>query len=141
MRERELGEILVAAGVLSDEQLALALDYLDRTAGVAIGEALEALGIADEVSVVKILCRHFRLPFVDLSRADIDAQVIALVPEAVARENGIIPVKLRGEVLILATIHPWAAASASELGIRVDHRLAFALTDSSGLRDALRRHY
>ena len=141
MHDKELGKILIDLGVIDDKQLVLAAEYQQRNPGVKLGQALDALHFVDEVQVAKVLCRHFKLPYVDLSTATLERDVVALAPASVVRDFGIIPVRLHGDVLLMATDDPFVTSSVAAISAIVGRRVAFALTASTGLDRLRGEHY
>jgi type IV pilus assembly protein PilB len=131
MSDAELGELLVRLGVIDDQQLDQALAYQRRIPGTALGQALEALGHITEAQVAKLLCRHFQLPYVDLSIVTAPPDVVALVSPSVARDFGIIPVKVNGDLLIVATDNPRLGSSTAEISAAVGREVRVALAASS----------
>ena len=88
-----IGEILAAAGVISEEQLQDALKYQAET-GFKIGEALVKLGHARNDDVCRALARQAGMPFVDVRKGKIGPEVIATIPKEVAEEHNVLPVKI-----------------------------------------------
>src|SRR3974390_932128 len=86
-----LGEVLVARGVVTEEQVATALNK-QGSSGKRLGEVLVEMGALDERNLVTALADYFGIPVTDLRRDTPDPAALALVPEGLARENLAIPV-------------------------------------------------
>ncbi|MBI1380816.1 MAG: type II/IV secretion system protein [Planctomycetaceae bacterium] len=139
MSER-LGEMLVAAGVLGDEQLRAALAH-QRGKGQRLGEALIELGLVDEITVTRALAKQAGLPFLDLSKGRIPAALLARVPAELAREQGILPALERGGALILAIDDPLKRYALDALGFQIGAELKAALSPPSQVAKLLAEHY
>ncbi len=100
-----LGEVLVAKGLVSESQVASALE-LQRTSSKRLGEVLVEMGALDERSLVEALADFFGMPVTDLRRDAPDPAALALIPEALAREHLVIPVFLDAEGLHVAVSQP-----------------------------------
>jgi type IV pilus assembly protein PilB len=100
-----LGEVLVARGVVTQEQVETALIRQAGT-GKRLGEVLVEFGALDERALVGELADYFGIPVTDLRRDTPDAAALALVPEALARENLAIPVYVDDEGLHVAVAQP-----------------------------------
>ena len=100
-----LGEVLVARGVVTQEQVDTALARQNGT-GQRLGEVLVELGALDERGLVASLADYFGMPVTDLRRDTPDPAALALVPEALARENLAIPVYVDDEGLHIAVAQP-----------------------------------
>ncbi len=140
-----LGDLLVAQGVVDAQQLGKAL-ALQKTRKVPLGEALVSLGLASEDQVWRVLARQHKLPFVDLAQdvargGRVRADVIALVPAAVAEEQRVVPVALKDGRLVLALDDPLRTFGLDTLSFVLNREVAAALTTPAGLRAALRRYY
>jgi hypothetical protein len=117
-----LGERLVSAGIVTAEQVALALRAQER-AGGRLGELLLHAGAASEHDVAAALADQAGLPFVDAASFQPDAHAVALIPEPLARRLRVVPlVAGRGtvdvaaaEVLTPDELHELAAAARREV--------------------------
>lgn len=91
-RERtRLGELLVAAGVVTEAQLERALQE-QSVLGGRLGQALVALGLLDEETLTGALAGQLRLPVVDLGALDVAAMAPSRLPVGVAERYGLVPV-------------------------------------------------
>lgn len=96
-----LGDLLVARGIATDEQVADALEEQERT-GSRLGDILVASGIIAEPELVAILAEQFSLPLVDLGEYDPDPEALALIPEPLARHLRVVPIAVDDSTLYLA---------------------------------------
>ena len=79
-----LGDALIQQGLLSDEQLKLALGEQKRS-GRKLGRIFIESGYVTEESISKALARQLQAPFVDLKSFKPKPELIKLLPEAQAR--------------------------------------------------------
>lgn len=79
-----LGDLLVRQGILSDEQLQIALAEQKRS-GQKLGRIVIELGFANEDAVSRALAKQQNIPFVDLKRVLPDPNLVRLLPEALVR--------------------------------------------------------
>src|SRR5207249_2869552 len=86
----KLGEILLREGLITQDQLKKALLEQKNTGmrlgytGMRLGYTLVKLGFVEETEISKMLARQYRMPAVDLSRFEVDAKIIKLLPPDVA---------------------------------------------------------
>jgi len=92
MKNVQLGELLVKSDVITQEQLDQALDAQKQTRK-RLGETLVELGFATELQIAKALEMQYRIPFLDLSEINIDAEAASLISEALARKHALIPIR------------------------------------------------
>ncbi len=79
-----LGDLLIQQGLLTGEQLKLALDEQKRS-GRKLGRIVVDSAYVTEDGIAKALARQLQADFVDLKSFDPDAKLIKLLPESNAR--------------------------------------------------------
>ncbi|UCV19876.1 GspE/PulE family protein [Ferribacterium limneticum] len=79
-----LGDLLIQQGLLTDEQLKIALDEQKRT-GRKLGRVFVESGYVTEEGISQALARQLRIPFIDLKSFTPKPDLIKLLPEAPAR--------------------------------------------------------
>ncbi len=104
-RGPRLGEMLLARGIISEEQLEEALREQQASAE-RLGTILVGRGYVGEVELVRILAEHFGLEFVDLEDRPIDPSAVQLVKESFARYHQLLPFASEGDQLLVAMVNP-----------------------------------
>ncbi|MBI2094576.1 MAG: Flp pilus assembly complex ATPase component TadA [Candidatus Omnitrophica bacterium] len=106
----KLGEILLKEGLVTEEDLAKAVEAQKKTPGGFIGEVLVKSGIVSEEDIVKALSRQLDVPCAvkdpDLLRLAPDEAIAKLIPEAFARKHRLLPLARRGNTLTVAFADP-----------------------------------
>ena len=107
---QRIGELLISAGVLTEEQLAEALTK-PRTEGERIGDVLVRLQFVTETQLTQTLSQQLSVPWVSLYHVEFSRQLLNLVPEELAEMHCLVPVFVRktkkeGEVLFVAMADP-----------------------------------
>jgi len=102
---QQLGEILIAEGVLTEQQLMGAIDE-QRERGQTLGRTLVELGMTSESQLVRALAQQVGMEFVDLSTYPVDQSAVALVPAVLCRRHNALPVSRDGDILKLAMANP-----------------------------------
>jgi type II secretory ATPase GspE/PulE/Tfp pilus assembly ATPase PilB-like protein len=102
-RRLRLGERLVEAGIISPDQLRIALTEQEHAAE-ALGRILIRLGFVTETVMREQIGEALGQESIDLAHAVPDGDALALLPKAQARRYGVVPISYRaGErVLTLA---------------------------------------
>ena len=136
----DLGSALVDAGVLSDAQLRQAQGH-QRGKDLTIVQAVLELGLAAPEGVYRVVAKASGLPFVDLGKGRIQPDVLELVPAEVAIDQGIVPLMVKGDKLIVAIDDPLKKIVAEQLEFLLGRSIACALATPGALRDALTREY
>ncbi|MDP4014754.1 MAG: ATPase, T2SS/T4P/T4SS family [Candidatus Nanopelagicales bacterium] len=101
----ELGEILLAAGLIEREQLKCALEK-QRASGGTLGQILVDAGDLSEGQLVALLAAEGGLPFMDLADVTVDGSAMGRVPGVVCRKHHVIPVAIEDGALVLAMADP-----------------------------------
>jgi type IV pilus assembly protein PilB len=139
-QEKRLGELLVEKGLLSTEQLASALIEQKRLRR-PLGQILLENGAVEEKALAAVLSLHFHVPLVDFSRARIQKEALALIPEGYARQHLILPVQLTGDTLEVATVDPGDLALFAELKVLTRKRIRPLLGVRSEVEQAITQNY
>ena len=100
-----LGELLVTAGFLSEEELATCLE-ISRSTGQRLGEVVVNKRYITQDELLRVLENQHRVPYVDLERADVPEDISKYFPADLARRNVVAPVKVQGNVLFVAIDDP-----------------------------------
>jgi len=102
---KQLGEVLLEEGLVTEAQLLAALDE-QVTSGGSLGRTLVELGMLTENQLVQALAAQVGMQFVDLDEAPVDRAAVAMVPGALCRRYTVLPIAIENGVLILATADP-----------------------------------
>ncbi|GEA82275.1 GspE/PulE family protein [Cellulomonas uda] len=102
---KQLGEILLEEGLVTEAQLLSALDE-QMTAGSSLGRTLVELGVLTEGQLVQALAAQAGMPFVDLDEYPVDRAAVAIVPAALCRRYTVLPIRIDQGVLVVATADP-----------------------------------
>ncbi|RKY26553.1 MAG: type II/IV secretion system protein, partial [Planctomycetota bacterium] len=89
-KRKRLGEILTEWAVVSPAGVDEALEYAEAE-GVRLGEAMKALGLADEEDVTKALAVQYDMEYVDIERNIVNATEISLLPEDRIKRHLVLP--------------------------------------------------
>ncbi len=100
-KPKKMGELLVEAGVLTQEQLEIALAEQRRTNG-KLGSILIDLGIATEEAISRTLASQSGVEHYDLESQHFDPEAVARVPHDLARRRHCVPIRLDKGTLVVA---------------------------------------
>jgi MSHA biogenesis protein MshE len=100
-----IGDMLVAAAVITPAQLQAALDE-QRRSGRKLGQVLIEDGISDEPAIARALAQQLKVPYVDLTLDQVDAKIARLLPEAQARRLRVLPIDQVDGVLRVGMADP-----------------------------------
>ena len=104
--KKKLGEILLDLGVISEEELRIALKEQSRT-GEKLGEVITRLGFATEDEIHMAIAQQAGTRFVDLHDIIISPEALSLVPEHVAKEFKLVPIKVDDNTITIVISNPF----------------------------------
>ncbi|MDR0337427.1 MAG: hypothetical protein LBI18_10085 [Planctomycetaceae bacterium] len=97
--------ILQRKGILSTSQIAEAQEMAKST-DIRVRDAIVRLGYASSEEVTKAVAEACGREYLDLTNVVIPPAIVELVPESVARENGILPYQFSGDTLRIIMSDP-----------------------------------
>ena len=137
---KKLGECLIQAGLITQEDLQAALAEQQRT-GERIGAVLVRLNLATEKQVIKALAHQLGLPYVSLRDDPPERSAIVLIPKDIALERVCVGVRQHENLLTVATAGPLSAPLAEDLEILTGHRIEQVVATGSDIIDAIMSGY
>ena len=139
-KRKMLGEMLIAEGLLTPQQLDHALAEQRRHGG-RIGALLKGLGYVTEEGIIKTLGRQTGIPHQILSTIIIDADVIKLVPELLARRHQAIPLYKKDGRLILAMVDPLNVVAVDDVARVTGLEIQPVVSTEQDVMRAIERQY
>jgi type IV pilus assembly protein PilB len=137
---RRLGDLLVAEGLISEEQLARALAEQKGTSE-KLGSVLLKLNLIHEEQLIGFLSRQYGLPSITLSQLDIDPEVLKLVPDTIAKKYEVLPIKRQGSTLTLAMADPTNVFALDDIAFMTNLQVTPVVASQGAIRKAIERSY
>ena len=131
---------LLQAGVISKEQILDAQAKAKQT-GKTIAQVIVQLGYAKDEEVMKALAKAHRMDYVDLTQVEIPERVIELMPEAVARENNVIPLDETDRGIKVLMSDPEDVDTVEKLRFILNRDITVALATRSAIALGINRKY
>ena len=132
-QRRRLGEILVEWGIVTPANVQEALEH-SRREGVRIGEALIALGAAEEEEVAKALANQYGMEFIDLDRNMVVPAELSSVPEDLIRKHLVLPIGREGNRLKIIINDPLDLETLDMLRFRLNCELEPCLASRTKIK-------
>jgi len=130
---KRLGERLVAEGLITPEQLEEALRIQTQT-GELLGEVLIKLGALREEDLNRILG-------LDRRGAGVTPELLALVPEDMARRKRVFPLKREGNRLFLLMANPLDVTVIDDLKLWTNLEIVPLKASDGEVETLINRHY
>jgi hypothetical protein len=138
----KLGELLVRAGVITENQLRAALAEQKKWGG-KLGYLLVEMGFLDEETLVKALSKHLGLPRVDFKKIAVQPQALEKIDAVYAEKHQVLPLAFdtnRGQ-LVVAMSDPADVALIDEVSFKTGCKIRVAITGEKILDRAIRHFY
>ena len=104
-RPKRLGDILIAAGLVTEEQIEEALQK-QKGSGKRLGTVLQEEGYITELEMIEALQMQLGIEFVDLNKINIPTELAQVVPGNIAKQYQVVPVRIIRDELYLAMADP-----------------------------------
>ena len=140
MKFTRLGDLLIDAGVITDEQLGQALANQKKTKR-RLGDELVQSGIITERQVVDALTMQLGIDYIDLTETEISPEMTKLVPKNLAKRYNVVPVRTRGDELYLAMSDPLNFIATEEVRAASRKRVIPMIAMQSGIEHAISQLY
>jgi CheY-like chemotaxis protein len=138
---KRFGEILIEAGLLTEEILHQALQK-QRGTGKRLGIILEEMGIVSEKDIAAALARQFGFKTVaGIAKHPFPEAVLQLLDGESALKSLIFPLKIDERTLYLAMVNPLDMDTIDALSFRTRRRVVPCVTTPSEIQEAVARHY
>ena len=114
MAYMRLGDLLIAAGVIGQEELQKALSIQKQTRE-RLGDVLIENGLITEQHLIEALQMQLGVDFVDLTAVSIPLELAKFVPRSIAKKYCVVPVKLVKDELYVAMSDPLNFVAQEEI--------------------------
>ncbi|MDH4163668.1 MAG: ATPase, T2SS/T4P/T4SS family [Nitrospirota bacterium] len=139
-KKQMLGEMLIAGGLLKEDQLAKALEEQKRRGG-RIGEILIDLGFLTERNLAAFLSKQLHIPYVEIERQLIDPDVTKLVPAAMAQRLSALPLYRDKDTLIVAMADPLNIYGVDDLTKETKLDIELRVAERTDILRAVSKYY
>ena len=134
-----LGDRLIGKGLLTEEQLSVALNEQKRFHR-PLGEILISLGFSTEEDITRLLAEDMGLEYLGLADVEPDPLVLAALDPAFVRETMAFPYRLEQGTLHVVMADPDDPQKVSALRKRFPYPFAMAMTTEAELLRLTRAH-
>jgi len=135
-----LGALLRAERLLTQAQLDAAVAEQSRN-GKPLGRILIDQGAITETDLVRTLARQVGLEFVDISDYVVDAGVVSLIPESLARRYQALPIGWEEQRLVVAMADPSNVFAVDDIRAITGAEIKSVVATSSQLLETIDRYH
>ena len=106
LKRVSMTQFLLDKGWVTQEQLDEALKVQEQTKNPNLGKVLSDLGFVGEREIINAQAQEAGLPFADLDNVQPESSAINVVPDRIAKQHNVVPIKKEGTILWLAMANP-----------------------------------
>jgi len=137
---KRIGELLIEEGLISESDLAKALEHQKKHGGKTV-DILIGQGSIDAATFVKFLGKRPGIPSIDLRNYEVPQELVALVPKELATKHEIFPIDKMGKVLTLGMVFPLDRATIEKIQSVTGFKIRPILCSGEDIRSAIKRYY
>lgn len=134
--ESELKEFIIDSGLVAKKEIDAAAEEAKKR-GQSLGDVLVSRGSLTEDALRRIQAYVLGIPFVNLKDHRVPADVLALIPEPIARTHNIIAYKKEGDSLEVAMLDVEDLASIDSVRKKTGLKILSRLTDTESIKYTL----
>ncbi len=127
-----LGDLLVEKGLISDEQLQIALSE-QKKLGRKLGGTLIELGMINEGSLLNLLSNQLNIPLIDLNNYNYSDEIAKRLPETLARRYRAIVLEDRDADYLVAMADPTDIYALDEIQDKLNKPVSQAIVREAQL--------
>ncbi len=132
--QSRIGQQLLAAGLISEEQLQTALEQQKKVRGF-LGDILVRLGYVKADLVGQILSANIGFPYVHLADIMLDSEALDLLPEEFQRAHLVCPFRLQNGQLHVAMCDPLDLSVVDKIALQTGRKVVQFLAMSQDIQD------
>ena len=137
---RKIGESLVQAGLISEDDLQAAL-VEHRRSGDRVGAALVKLNLATEKQIAKALAYQLGFPYINPAEHPPEPAAVVLIPKNMALDRVCVVVKAEQHQLTLAMADPLLFGVVQDLEFQTGFRIKQVVATKTDIETAIHAGY
>lgn len=138
-----IGDILVAAGAITEEQLQEALDYQKENGG-KLGNVLVELGLISNEVLITLLTQQLGIDYIELRGANIEDKVLHMIPENMVAKYNVVPIEIdpnNPNILKVAMSDPMDINAIDDIGLVTNMQIEPMLATEEQINEAIGKYY
>lgn len=140
---KRLGDMLIDANAITQEQLMEALAEQKKTGG-RLGDVLVNMKMTTEMDIAEALHTQMKIPLAKIREAKIDQKVIDLIPENLVRKHNVVPFQLdenNPNIMYVAMVDPLDIVATDDLSIFTNMTIEPMVATPSDIEYAIEKYY
>ena len=137
---KKLGECLIQAGLITEDDLQTALSEHKRT-GERLGAVLVRLNLATERQIAKALAYQLGFPYLNLAENPPDPNVVTLIAKDVALKRSCVAIRLDKNLLTVAMADPLLFSLVQDLEFQTGYRIKQVVATRADILESIAAGY
>jgi type IV pilus assembly protein PilB len=133
-------DVLIKGKHLTQEQLEKAV-LIQKQKHVSLRKVLVENGFISEENLLSLLSTQLYIPTIHLAKYKVDAEIIKLIPEHIARQYNVIPLSQIGKTLTVAISDPLNIFALDDLKALTGFNIDTVLSPYDEIIKAIETHY
>ena len=136
-----IGDILINAGFIKEEQLQEALAYQKVDKSKRLGAILVDYGYVSEAQLLAALSKRLNVPVLDLTDTAIDLEAAAKIPQNIAFKYSLLPIAEENNHLVVAMNDPLDFYAIEDLRLITNMNIDVVLAPRQVILETIRKAY
>lgn len=139
--KRVIGQILLDAGVITEEQLETALELQKSNPQQHLGALLGELGFASEEAIAQARASQCGVNYIRFTEDTVDPEAAALINARLAQQHHCIPVSAVDRSMVLAVANPMDLLAIEDVERFTNRKVDVVVGTSADIEQAIARFY
>ena len=136
-----IGDLMVSAGYITEDQLKEALGIQKESGGKRIGQVLLDLGYVTEVQMLSALADRLDIQLIDITAVPIDTETVKLIPKQLAEQYVMLPIGQENGEVVLAVNDPLNLYAIEDIRQTIGMPVRTVLAQESALKEVINYQY
>ncbi|HEY3373844.1 MAG TPA: ATPase, T2SS/T4P/T4SS family [Candidatus Aquicultor sp.] len=137
MFRRKIGEFLLDAGIITEDQL---IEAIETSEGSAVDRRLVDLGYCSEQDIAKNLAKQLHLDYVDLTENEVDMQAVGLLSNEHIHRYNVLPIGFNNERLVVAMADPTNLFTLDDLHVMTGYNIEPVVITETDLQVSINKY-
>ena len=139
-QKKRIGEVLIDQGLITEPQLMAGLDEQKRS-GLQLGKCLVQLGFITDGKLLDVLSAQLDIQHVMLDNFNFNRNLLAMVPEDLARKYRVIPLFEKDDIITVAMADPANLRIIDHLKFKTGREIEPVIATEKDILSAIDRNY
>ena len=138
--KKDLSQILVAAEILTEEQLQRVIELQHKT-GDRLEQVLLQQRFVTPQQLAFFTSLQLGIPFINLKKEGVKPDAVKLIPESIARKYGVIPVDTNDGAIVIAMEDPKDIEAIEDIAAVTMRRIEPVISTSQDIQEMIDLNY